>query len=168
MPTYEVSYEFPLGSGKKVCHDIDAATIEDARKDARVSNPTLCVVEVERNPVARYLKSPDGSSFVDLLRKYEHTLYAKVRNPDKFFSRYQSITGSRITRDTPGILISEQGDKWGDEMMISFDLGNFSPNFPDDAKPRVYDGGRGVLNDNAYIWFLIEQHGFRFGKSFPS
>jgi hypothetical protein len=26
------------------------------------------------------------------------------------------------------------------------------------------NGGKGILNDNAYIWILIEHHGFRFGK----
>lgn len=36
MPTYEISYEFPLGSGKRVSRDIQAANEVEARKDARV------------------------------------------------------------------------------------------------------------------------------------
>jgi hypothetical protein len=164
MPTYEISYEFPLGSGKRVSRDIQAANEVEARKDARVVNPTLTVTKVERNPIAQYLKSGDGQQFVNLLRQFENRMYVKVRNEDKFFSRYRALTGERLTRDTHGVLISEQDDKWGDEMMITFELGDFEPNFPADAKPRVYDGGRGILNDNDYIWYLIEQHGFRFGR----
>src|ERR1039458_1308713 len=160
MPTYELTYEYPLGSGKQVRRDVVAVDEETARLDSRITNPTLQVLEVERNPVARYLKSDDGKQFVELLRRFEHNMYVKVRNP-KFFDRYFAATGERLSRDTRGVLISEQEDKWGDEMLITFTLGDFQPNFPADAKPRIYDGGKGVLNDNEYIWSLIEQHGFR-------
>jgi hypothetical protein len=147
-----------------VRRDIQADSEEDAKKRAGVINPTLTATLVERNPIARYLKTGDGKQFVDLLRRFEHTMYVKVRNPEKFFSRYETTTGERLSDLTPGVLISLQEDKWGDEMSIRFELDGFEPNFPADAEPRVYDGGKGILNDNDYIWFLIEQHDFRFGK----
>ena len=162
--TYEATYEFPLGSGSLRKLDIQAESEEEARRKLGIVNPTLKFTPVERNPVARYLKSDDGQQFVKLLKDFESTMYAKVRYPEKFFDRYEKTTGVRIGVSTPGILISEQEDKWGDELSIRFELGDFEPNFPSDAKPRVYDGGKGILNDNAYIWFLIEQHGFRFRK----
>jgi hypothetical protein len=164
MPTYELTYEAPLGSGKIKGFDLQATSIEEARQLSRIVNPTLRIEEVERNPIARYLKSGDGQQFVALLRKFEHTLYAKVRDTDKFFKRYYAATGVHLSQTTPGILISEQENKWGDELLMTFALGGFEPTFPTDAHPRMYDGGKGVLNDNEYIWYLIEQHGFRFGK----
>lgn len=164
MPTYELTYEAPLGSGKIKRFDVVAASAEAARQLSRIVNPTLRVESVERNPIARYLKSGDGQKFVALLRRFEHTLYAKVQDTDKFFKRYYDVTGVRLSQTTPGILISEQENKWGDELLMTFRLGDFEPAFPADAHPRVYDKGKGVLNDNEYIWYLIEQHGFRFGK----
>jgi hypothetical protein len=165
MLTFELSYEFPLGSGKISKRDVLAETVEQALGLAGVKNPTLTAIEVERNPIASYLKTGDGQQFVSLLHQYENTMYAKVRNPDTFFVHYERATGEKISRNTPGILISEQEDKWGDELSIRFMLNDFQPNFPAGAKPRFYDGGKGILNDNDYVWFLIEQHGFRFGKS---
>lgn len=164
MPTYELTYEAPLGSGQKKRFDLQASSAEEARSLSRIVNPTLQITEVERNPIARYLKSEDGRQFVELLRKFEHTLYAKVRDEKKFFNRYYAATNERLSRTTPGLLMSEQENKWGDELLMTFTLGDFTPAFPADAHPRVYDGGKGVLNDNEYIWYLIEQHGFRFGK----
>ena len=84
-----------------------------------------------------YLSTEEGQTFIELLRNYEHTMYAKVRYPDSFFDRYERLTGIRLAYDTPGILISKQKDKWADEMLISFKLNEFEPNFPSNAKPRV-------------------------------
>jgi hypothetical protein len=162
--TYEVSYEFPIGSGKRVSRDFIASTPEDAEKLAGVKNPTLEVRIVDRNPISQYLKSEDGQQFVALLKEFENTMYAKVRKPSLFFDRYEKATGEKISQVTPGILLSTQDSKWGDELSIRFVLSGFEPNFPSGAKPRVYDGGRGILNDNDYIWTLIEKHGFRFGR----
>lgn len=164
MTTFEISYEFPLRSGKIIKRDIQAETEQEALRLAGVLNPTLKAIVVDRNPISRYLNSGDGQKFVELLKRFEHTMYVKVRNSEKFFRRYETATGEKLSRTTPGILISEQESKWGDELLISFKLEDFEPNFPSGAKPRVYDGGKGILNDNDYVWFLIEQHGFRFGK----
>ena len=161
MPTFELSYEF---RGKTTKRDVEAETEQAALSLSGVSNPTLRAIPVDRNPVSRYLSTGDGQKFVELLRKFEHNLYAKVRNREKFFERYEKTTGYKLSDSTPGILISKQEDKWGDELLISFDLSDYEPNFPADAKPRVYDGGKGILNDNDYVWTLIERHGFRFGK----
>jgi hypothetical protein len=115
-----------------------------------------------------YLNTGNGKSFVEMLRPFESTMYAKVRYPEKFFSRYQRTTGESISSSTSGILISTQKDKYGDEMSMRFTLGDFNPVFPKNAHPRLYkangDELRGILNDNAYIWALIEHHGFRFGR----
>lgn len=165
MGTYELSYQF---RGNEVKRDVIADSVEQALQMAGVSNPTLRAVEVERNPIRGYLNSGDGRKFIDLLRKFEHTMYVKVRRPEQFFNRYEKATGEKLARDTHGILISEQENKWGDELLITFYLGDFEPNFPSDAKPRLdrdSKTGHGVLNDNDYVWTLIEQHGFRFGKS---
>jgi hypothetical protein len=116
------------------------------------------------HPVEKYLATDNGLQFISILRRFENTMYAKVRNSERFFSRYLSVTGESISPLIRGILISEQEDKWGDEMSIRFELGDFSPSFPVDANPRMYDGSKGILNDNQYIWTLIEKHGFRFGK----
>jgi hypothetical protein len=164
MNTFELSYEYPIGSGKIVRRDVLAETLEQALTNSGILNSTLKAVPVDRNPVSNYLSTGDGQKFVELLKKFEHTMYAKVRNEEKFFQRYEVATGEKLSNSTPGILISEQEDKWGDELLINFELGEYQPNFPSDAKPRVYDGGKGVLNDNAYVWTLIEKHGFRFGK----
>jgi hypothetical protein len=39
--TYEVSYEFPLGTGKIVCRNVTASTEQEALRNAGVNNPTL-------------------------------------------------------------------------------------------------------------------------------
>jgi hypothetical protein len=111
-----------------------------------------------------YLKTGDGQDFVDMLRPFEHTLYAKVRYPDVFFKRYEKATGVLLKEGDHGILISRQESKYGDEMTIKFKWNGVEAKFPFNAHPRLYNTGKGILNDNEYIWALIEDHGFRFGK----
>jgi hypothetical protein len=119
--------------------------------------------ESNQDSKALYLGTGDGKQFVELLREHEHTLYAKVRYPEAFFKRYLKATGTSLYEGFPGILLSKQASKYGDEMSIRFSLINFEPVFPANVRPRL-DASRGILNDNQYIWALIEDHGFRFGK----
>ena len=72
--TYEATYEFPLGSGSLRKLDIQAESEEEARRKLGIVNPTLKFTPVERNPVARYLKSDDGQQFVKLLKDFESTI----------------------------------------------------------------------------------------------
>ena len=44
MALYEISYEFPLGTGKVVRRNVTASTEEEARRVAGVINPTLTAV----------------------------------------------------------------------------------------------------------------------------
>lgn len=128
---------------------------------ANLSNVTL---QSPAEAKIAYLHTPDGSKFVELLRPFQSSMYAKVRYPEKFFSRYLKSTGVLLSEGDHGILISRQDDKYGDEISMRFALENFEPIFPNNAHPRLYNTGRGILNDNDYIWALIEDHGFRFAK----
>jgi hypothetical protein len=163
MQAYEISYTF-RDQVKKVV--IPASSQAEALQ--KFGNPHIkpTVVEIETDVRAAYLKSDEGQTFVEHLRKFEGKMYAKVRNVNAFFSRYERVTGEKLSRSTAGILISEQDDKWGDEMLLAFNMTGLTFNFPADAHPRIknIDTGEAILNDNDYIWFLIENHGFRFGR----
>src|ERR1035437_6304616 len=71
----------------------------DIGKAAPTGNGIVCAnlsditLESPAEAKVAYLKTGDGQDFVDMLRPFEHTLYAKVRYPDTFFKRYEKSTG---------------------------------------------------------------------------
>ena len=145
-------------NGRTCCVDLG----KNGLASAQLADITL---ETPAEAKVAYLKTGDGEAFVNMLRPFENTLYCKVRYPDIFFKRYEKATGVLLKEGDSGILISRQESKYGDEMTIKFKWNGLEAKFPFNAHPRLYNTGKGILNDNEYIWALIEDHGFRFGKA---
>ena len=99
--TYEATYEFPLGSGSLRKLDIQAESEEEARRKLGIVNPTLKFTPVERNPVARYLKSDDGTikvQHVGRRARKEERLEARISPAQKdLIERAAALRGTSVT-----------------------------------------------------------------------
>jgi hypothetical protein len=176
MKYFELSYEFPLGSGQRVRRNVEAETVEQALDRAGVINPTLTATEIPaplpttrggKRPPRRTAIAGQYKDFVDFAR--EHGTI-RVQLPQhavpKFNSDYESITGATIDADTEHYSIIGGVYKWGATLTLMFPKEGavLAPPHLHTHKYVHADEDLWCIMDNAFIFELFSI-GFRLGKN---
>ena len=133
MPHYELSYEFPLGTGKFVKRVIEAFNHQQALDKAGVINPTLTATEIPtpvivtrskkgRTQVLKQTKvlgeKPD---FIDALRE---TATIRLQTPQHALAgeliKYEALTGEKADEGTEHISIIPAESKYAAAWTVLF------------------------------------------------
>lgn len=177
MPHYELSYEYPLGTGKIVKRIVEALNHQQALDKAGVINPTLTATEVPA-PIppkrgGRASKAPRKTAiagqhkdFVDFARdngtiRVQTPLHAAA----KFDGDYLSVTGDKVDNTTEHYSIIGGVYKWGATLTLLFPKEGAAL-VPPGLNAHQYtkdDPNTWCIMDNAFIFELFSI-GFRLGK----
>ena len=178
MPTFELSYEFPLGSGKIVKRDVQAETQAQALRDAGVINPTLTATEVTRPIVIRtkngrtktlrqtnvLLEKPD---FIEALRENSTV---RLQTPEHSLAgeliKIEALTGEKADATTEHISIIAEESKRAASWTVIFpkSIAALAPAYLNayqyvHTEPDVW-----AISNNAFVRELLSI-GFRLGNN---
>jgi hypothetical protein len=178
MKTFELAYEFPLGSGKIVKRDVQAETQEQALRDAGVRNPTLTATEVTRPVVVRtkngrvkvlkqtnvFVEKPD---FIDALRV---VATIRLQTPQHSLAgeliKYEALTGEKADESTEHISIIAEESKYAASWTVQFprSIAALAPAYLNAYCYVHTDPDGWAISNNAFVRELLSI-GFRLGSN---
>lgn len=175
MKTFQLSYEFPLGTGKRVQRNVEAETQQQALDKAGVINPTLTATEIQvpivvRTKHGRTLKVTnvlgEKPDFIDKLREFGTVrLQTPEHSLDGELIRYEELTGEKADANTEHVSIIAEESKRAASWTVLFptSLAALAPAYLNAYQYVHSDPDVWAISNNAFVRELLSI-GFRLGS----